>query len=45
MVFKILVGGGNDSGCIYCDCTKFTYSNNDNCTLECQIFRKIYENE
>lgn len=28
-----------------CSCLKFQYSNNDLCTIECAIMRKIYEIE
>lgn len=33
------------SGCNKCSCILFIYLNNDNCTIECQFQRKVYEQE
>lgn len=29
----------------YCKCAKFMFRHNNNCTLECQFFRKVYEQD
>lgn len=34
-----------DDRCYNCNCQNFKYLNNDNCTVECQILWKLYEQE